>query len=77
MKTKKIFNKFNETILYLTNNETTSKDEIKFDLIFWIAATLAFLTSIPLLIFNREYGWVFIVIIFYLEFWDSLRHNRE
>jgi hypothetical protein len=80
---RKIHNKIYDTLLYLTNNLSTSRDEIKFDIGFFIVIMLATFISIPLLIRSGiesgsvgEFAWAAIVLIFAVESWDSMRHNR-
>jgi hypothetical protein len=63
-------------LLYLTNNETTSKDEVKFDIIFFIGMVLTIVVGIPLLMYEGEYGFAIISILWFLEAWDTMRHNR-
>jgi len=69
--------KIRNILLYLTNNESTPKDEVKFDIIFWIAMTLTILIGIPALILNGSWGFAIISILWYIEAWDMLRHNRS
>ena len=69
-------NKLYKWLLYLTNNERKCRDEVKFDIYFWIGMTLALLIAEPVLITQGDYGWAAVILIFYLEAWDQLRHNR-
>jgi len=91
-------------LLYLTNNEKIpvaewKKDEIEFDIIFFIILIISIILGLGcwiggvvlklkgLLIPNTilseigsiliEGGWIFVGIIFFIEAWDSVRHNRE
>lgn len=52
-------------------------------LVFFIVMTLATLISVPMLITvgwkNKDwetFAWGWIVLIFYIETWDGMRHNR-
>ena len=94
----------NKWLLYLTNNEKKPiaewrKDEVEFDIIFFIVLVLNILCGLACLIGGMglkfyglfqhnptllevgsilmEGGWVFVVTIFFIEAWDSIRHNRE
>jgi len=91
-------------VLYLTNNEKISvqewrKDEVEFDIIFFIILLISILMGLGcwiggvilklkgLLNHNPimseigsiliEGGWIFVGVIFFIEAWDSVRHNRE
>jgi len=44
---------------------------------FWIAMTLTLVIGVPLLIKNPDVGFAVIAVLWYLEAWDALRHNRE
>jgi hypothetical protein len=68
--------KLYKLLLYLTNNDSKPKDEIKFDIGFWVAATITLCISVPLLFTNEEHGWAILAIFWYIQFWDELRHNR-
>lgn len=77
-------NKIYQTLLYLTNNGTTSKDEVMFDIIFFCLIALAVLISIPIFAYSafttKLYGdlaWAALVLIFAIEAWDNMRHNRK
>jgi len=94
----------NKWLLFLTNNEDKPKkawikDEIHFDIIFFIGLVVSIvlglgcwiggiiLKFVGLLESNAimseigsilvEGGWIFIGLIFFLEAWDSIRHNRD
>jgi len=93
-----------QKLLYLTNNEKIPvqewrKDEIEFDIIFFIILIISIILGLGcwiggvvfkfkgLLIPNPvlseigsiliEGGWIFVGVIFFIEAWDSVRHNRE
>lgn len=85
-------------LLYLTNNEKKPvsewrKDEVKFDIGFFItglvSVIIAFILCITAVFIylsgNEKLAWctIFIVwalensILIFLPFWDEIRHNRE
>lgn len=64
-------------LLYLTNNGSKSRHEKEWDVVFWLGMTLTLLIGVPLLIKDGEYGFAVISILWYLEAFDALRHNRE
>lgn len=71
--------RFYQLLLYLTNNEKISKDEVKFDIFFFVLLMIdIFFIGIPAVIFNcGQLDKLFWVIALFIWIWDNLRHNRE
>jgi hypothetical protein len=64
-------------LLYLTNNEETSRHEEIFDIIFFIINTLALIFGIAMFILYKEPQWIPVVIIEYTWAFDNMRNNRS
>lgn len=63
-------------LLYLTNNEKSSRHEEIFDVIFFAIATAGLTFGIYLMIERRIEEWIPILVIEYIWAWDNIRHNR-
>jgi hypothetical protein len=64
-------------LLYLTNNEKTSRDEQLFDVIFLVINTTAVIFGIAMFIIYNTAEWIPILIIEYTWALDNLRNNRN
>lgn len=64
-------------LLYLTNNEETSRHEQIFDVIFLIVNTIASVIGIILFIKYNSPEWIPVLVIEYTWAWDNLRNNRN
>ena len=67
---------FRQWLLYVTNNEETSRHEQYFDMAFFITNTVAVLIGSLLLFVFGEPQWIPFLIIEYTWALDSMRHNR-
>ncbi len=63
-------------LTYITNNEIQSRHEVLFDVIFWIAETLALVIGTSLLLAKHDGEWIPFLVIEYCWAMDNLRHNR-
>jgi hypothetical protein len=68
--------KLNKWLLYITNNEETSRHEEFFDVIFFIINTLALIFGIIMFIRYDEPQWIPVLVIEYGWAFDNMRHNR-
>lgn len=68
-----------DILIYLTNNQKTSKDEVKFDILFFLILMIdVFCVGIPAIIFNSgRLDKLFWVVALFVWIWDNIRHNRE
>ena len=64
-------------LLYLTNNEKTSRDEQLFDVIFIIINTIAVIFGIAMFIIYNAPEWIPVLIIEYTWAFDNMRNNRN
>ena len=64
-------------LLYITNNEETSRHEEYFDIIFLTINTLAGILGIFMFIKYNEPQWIPVLVIEYFWAFDNLRHNRS
>ena len=64
-------------LLYLTNNEETSRHEQLFDVIFLIINTIALAFGIFLFIKYGAPEWIPVLIIEYTWAFDNMRNNRN
>ena len=69
-------NIFYTFLKYITNNETTSKHELEFDIAFFIISTVALIVGIMLLFFRHTEEWIAFLVIEYIWSLDNMRHNR-
>lgn len=63
-------------LLYVTNNEETSRHEENFDIAFFIINTLAIMLGTIALICYQEPEWIPFLVIEYVWALDNMRHNR-
>jgi len=63
-------------LLYVTNNEETSRHEQAFDIGFFIVNTTALVAGGVLLIVYNEPQWIPFLVIEYSWALDNMRHNR-
>jgi hypothetical protein len=68
--------KLHKWLLYITNNEETSRHEEFFDVIFFIINTVALIFGIILFIIYDEPQWIPVLVIEYSWAFDNMRHNR-
>jgi hypothetical protein len=68
--------KLHKWLLYITNNEETSRHEEFFDVIFFIINTIALVFGIALFIKYNEPQWIAVLVIEYAWAFDNMRHNR-
>ncbi len=73
---EKFKNYIYQKLLYITNNEKTSKDEIIFDICGFLIATLFLILGIIGFIIAKEVVWISMLVIEYCWYMDNLRHNR-
>jgi hypothetical protein len=64
-------------LLYLTNNEETSRHEQVFDVIFFIINTIALVVGIYMFIANNASEWIPVLVIEYTWAFDNMRNNRS
>jgi hypothetical protein len=63
-------------LLYVTNNEETSRHEEVFDIAFFIINTLALIGGVYLFIANNASEWIPVLVIEYTWAFDNMRNNR-
>lgn len=73
MQHRSLFYRF---LLYVTNNEETSRHETGFDIAFLTVNTLAVLSGSIYLGYIGEWQWIPFLIIEYTWAIDTMRHNR-
>lgn len=94
----KLREKIHNYLLFLTNNEKKPsaewrKDEINFDIGFFIAGLISVIIAFIMCIMaafiylkgNEKLAWITIFLVWsietsiltFLPFWDEIRHNRE
>ena len=64
-------------LLYITNNEETSRHERQFDIAFFIINTIALIFSVAMFIIYKEPQWISVVVIEYTWAFDNMRNNRS
>ena len=64
-------------LLYLTNNEETSRDEQLFDVIFLFINTVALIFGIIMFTVSDNPEWIPVLIIEYIWAFDNIRNNRN
>ena len=64
-------------LLYITNNEKTSRHERQFDIAFFIINTIALIFSVAMFIIYKEPQWISVVVIEYTWAFDNMRNNRS
>jgi hypothetical protein len=70
-------NKFWKALLYLTNNEESSRHEQYFDIIFLVINTIALIAGIYLFIAQNAPEWIPVLVIEYTWAFDNMRNNRS
>ena len=65
-----------QLLLYITNNEETSRHEEWFDIGFFIINTVALIFGSWYLIHIDQWEWIAFLIIEYTWAMDTMRHNR-
>ncbi len=63
-------------LLYITNNEETSRHEEIFDILFFIVNTIAVIFGTWAFIAYGEWQWIPVLVIEYTWALDNMRHNR-
>ena len=63
-------------LLYITNNEETSRHEEWFDIAFFIINTAALIFGIIMFVSYNEPQWIPVVVIEYTWAFDNMRNNR-
>ncbi|MFA6365198.1 MAG: hypothetical protein WCW78_02240 [Candidatus Paceibacterota bacterium] len=69
---KKLWN----ALLYITNNEETSRHEQHFDVAFFLINTIALIIGFMMFLAYNEPQWISVLIIEYVWALDNMRHNR-
>jgi len=69
-------NSIKNFLLYVTNNEETSRHEEWFDIAFFIINTIVVLLGTAYCAYLGEWVWVPFLIIEYTWAVDTMRHNR-
>ena len=64
-------------LLYITNNEETSRHEQYFDVAFFTINTLALIFGIYMFVTHGASEWVPVLIIEYTWAFDNMRNNRS
>ena len=70
-------NKLYKFLLYVTNNEEKSRDEEKWDIVFFIFIIIALLGGTAVFIIKHQPEWISVLIIETIWCIDNLRNNRE
>ena len=73
----KFTNKLWKWLLYLTNNEESSRHEQEFDVAFFVINTIALFFGVFLFISHDSPEWIPILIIEYTWAVDNMRNNRN
>jgi hypothetical protein len=68
--------KLKDWLLYITNNESTSRHEEGFDIGFFIINTAAVIFGGIYLGYIGEWHWIPFLVIEYTWAIDTMRHNR-
>ena len=63
-------------LLYITNNQETSRHEEYFDIAFFIINTLGLIFGTAMFIIYNEPQWIPVLAIEYTWAFDNMRHNR-
>ena len=70
-------NKLWNWLLYLTNNEESSRHEQEFDVAFLTINTIALFCGVFLFIIHDASEWIPVLIIEYTWAFDNMRNNRN
>ncbi len=68
--------KLKKWLIYITNNEETSRHEQQFDIAFFIINTIALIFGIWMFATHESAEWIPVLIIEYTWAFDNLRNNR-
>lgn len=68
---------FKGWLMYVTNNEETSRHEEWFDIGFFIINTLALIFGFIMFVYYDEAQWIPVLVIEYTWALDNMRHNRS
>ncbi|MDP3962926.1 MAG: hypothetical protein Q8Q39_00305 [bacterium] len=68
--------KLKNLLLYITNNEQTSRHEEVFDIVFFIINTIALIFGSVMFVIHDEVQWIPVLVIEYSWALDNMRHNR-
>jgi hypothetical protein len=71
-----VMHAFKRFLLYVTNNEETSRHEEYFDFAFFIINSIALVFGSMYLLHIGEWEWIAFLIIEYTWAMDTMRHNR-
>lgn len=63
-------------LLYITNNESVSRHEERFDIAFFIINTAAVAGGSVYIAYIGEWQWIPFLVIEYTWAVDTMRHNR-
>lgn len=63
--------------MYITNNQEKSRDEEKFDVVFFIINTIALVFGVAMFIVYNAPEWIPVLIIEYSWAFDNMRNNRN
>ena len=64
-------------LLYITNNEDTSRHEQQFDVAFFIINTIALVVGIFMFATHGAPEWIPVLVIEYTWAFDNMRYNRS
>lgn len=64
-------------LLYLTNNEESSRHEQSFDVAFLVINTIALIFGVILFITHGAPEWIPVLVIEYTWAFDNMRNNRN
>lgn len=70
-------NKLWKALLYLTNNEESSRHEQHFDVAFLVINTIALVVGTYLFYRNNAIEWIPVLVIEYTWAFDNMRNNRS
>ena len=68
--------KLKNLLLYITNNEQTSRHEEVFDIVFFVINTIALIFGSVMFVIHDEVQWIPVLVIEYSWALDNMRHNR-
>jgi hypothetical protein len=64
-------------LCWITNNEFHPKNEVAFDILFFIINTICLAVGIAFFIIKDEPQWIGVLVIEYTWALDNMRNNRE
>jgi hypothetical protein len=65
-----------DLLLYVTNNESESRHEEIFDMVFFFVNTIALVFGVIMFVVHNEPQWIPVLVIEYSRALDNMRHNR-